>query len=213
MGKQKRTYAYYRLITEIPALLAVIILTSQQKLQMWLGVFLLGVIISLRFGRFFCGWICPMNTLFRPIDWIYRKLHIRRLKTPAFLSKTWVRYAFLALFVIAMVSMRIFQIKINVLLYVIILSVIVTLFFEESFWHRHVCPFGTILSISSRSAKTVVDIDKEGCISCGICQKECPSDAIITAEDGKREIIHHECLMCYECIECCPKDACSVQRS
>jgi len=49
-------------------------------------------------------------------------------------------------------------------------------------------------------------IDKNKCIGCGICVKECPVNAI-TMKDGKAEIDMEKCIRCGRCHDVCPKKA------
>ncbi|MEA1911211.1 MAG: 4Fe-4S dicluster domain-containing protein, partial [Spirochaetota bacterium] len=114
-------------------------------------------------------------------------------------------------FIAAMVLTMKFKIKVNLILYVTIISVVLTLIFEESFWHSNVCPYGTILSLSSRPAKFSVKIDEEKCTSCGLCQKVCPSDSIVTLENKKRRITKNSCLTCFKCQEVCPVNVISYR--
>jgi len=56
--------------------------------------------------------------------------------------------------------------------------------------------------------KQVFDIDL--CISCGLCARDCPSQAIEMIDvDGKRRPLFHLdlCIFCYQCAEGCPRDA------
>jgi len=170
-------------------------------------VFGTGIILSLIFSRFYCGWMCQMNTIFRPINWIYGKLGIKRLKTPGFMKHKVIKYLFLILIVAAMVLTMKFKIKVNLILYATITSIALTLIFEESFWHNNICPYGTILNLSSRPAKLSVKIDEEKCTACGLCQKVCPAEAIVTLDTKKRRITTNSCLTCFKCQEVCPSNA------
>ena len=212
MAKKRVSRDLLRIITEVLSLAVIVILFMNGKLQIWFGIFAVGVVVSLFAGRFFCGWVCPMGTLFRPIGWIYKKLGIKRFKTPGFFKNSWVRGLFLFLFVVAMVLTKVLHIRVNVLLYLIAFSVILTLFFSEDFWHQHLCPFGTILSISSGFSKKGIHIDKNICISCGKCQKVCPSQSIITLESKKRVNIAKECILCYKCQDVCPAKTCNYEK-
>ena len=49
-------------------------------------------------------------------------------------------------------------------------------------------------------------IDKNKCIGCGICIKECPVNAI-TTKDGKAEIDMEKCIRCGKCHEICSQEA------
>lgn len=46
----------------------------------------------------------------------------------------------------------------------------------------------------------------EKCIFCGICQRKCPSDAIVVNKAEKSwEIDQFKCIICNACVEACPK--------
>ncbi len=207
MKKKFTKKTYLRIILEVILLGVFVLLLYKHSVQKWMIVFGTGIILSLMFSRFYCGWMCQMNTLFRPINWLYGKLGIKRLKTPKFLKHKAIRYILLITIVAAMILTMKFKIHINLILYITISSIILTLIFEESFWHSNVCPYGTILSLSSRPAKKSVKIDEDNCTACGLCQKVCPSEAIITLENKKRRITKNICLTCFKCQEVCSSNA------
>ena len=65
--KKKSSGIYtLRIIIEIVFLGLFEILFFRGSIQLWLAVFVAGALLSLFFGRIYCGYICPMNTLFRP---------------------------------------------------------------------------------------------------------------------------------------------------
>jgi len=52
--------------------------------------------------------------------------------------------------------------------------------------------------------------DPEKCISCGLCERDCPSKAIELVEvSGKRMPTFYldRCIFCYQCVESCPREA------
>jgi len=49
-------------------------------------------------------------------------------------------------------------------------------------------------------------VDKDKCVGCGICIRECPVDAIFMKE-GKAIIGMKKCIRCKKCHEICPKGA------
>jgi formate hydrogenlyase subunit 6/NADH:ubiquinone oxidoreductase subunit I len=52
--------------------------------------------------------------------------------------------------------------------------------------------------------------NRDLCIGCGLCQRDCPSGAIEMVEDekGKRPIfLLDRCLFCAQCEEICPRKA------
>ncbi len=209
-GSKNRFLEIVMILTELSALALVVFLFLKGKMQIWLLVFAGGAAVSVFAGRIFCGWLCPMNTLFKGIDFIYKKLKIKRLKAPEFLKNNIVRMVFLVLFIAGMLLTKKFNLKLNILLYIISLSIFISLFVEEMLWHRYLCPFGTILSFTSRKAVVFLNIDEKGCISCGKCQRVCPSSSIVTMENKKRKNLKHECLLCRNCIAVCPPSVCNI---
>jgi formate hydrogenlyase subunit 6/NADH:ubiquinone oxidoreductase subunit I len=49
-----------------------------------------------------------------------------------------------------------------------------------------------------------IEIDK--CIFCGICQRKCPTQAIVVTKETKHwDIDRFRCIICNACVEACPK--------
>lgn len=200
-----------RIVVEIGLLAGFGLLVFLGRIQLWLAVFAIGVILSLLFSRWYCGWACPMSTLFRPINWLYARLRLTRLKSPRFLQKPAARYLFVAALIGTMVLTKRMGLNLPLLVIVTGVAVLVTLVFEEAFWHNCICPYGTILHLAARPAGHSVKIDEAACIGCGKCQKVCPAAAIDTVEAKKRRIRKTDCLTCYTCVPECPKDAIAYQ--
>jgi formate hydrogenlyase subunit 6 len=50
----------------------------------------------------------------------------------------------------------------------------------------------------------------EKCISCGLCERDCPANAIELIEVSGKRMPHFyldRCIFCYQCAEACPRDA------
>jgi Na+-translocating ferredoxin:NAD+ oxidoreductase RNF subunit RnfB len=53
----------------------------------------------------------------------------------------------------------------------------------------------------------VYEIDAAACKGCGLCLKQCPSDAIVGAPKSPHHIIPERCVACGACVEVCNLDA------
>jgi len=50
-----------------------------------------------------------------------------------------------------------------------------------------------------------VTIDESRCISCGTCQRKCPSQAIVVSKEAKTwQIDRLRCVVCNSCVDTCP---------
>lgn len=74
------------------------------------------------------------------------------------------------------------------------------------FWCRYLCPSGAFIGIFSRRSLVRRRVNAEKCVDCGLCQKNCPNDAIGKDARGTR---HEECLVCLKCSKICPENAIS----
>lgn len=178
------------------------------KVQIWMVIFGGSLLLSTFFGRFYCGYICPINTGMEVIDDNASKKKRKRKPVPKFLKEPIVRYGILALFLGTMVIVFKTGKKLPVLPVLFASGIIITIFYRPEFWHRYLCPYGSLLSIFSRFNKKTYMVHNEGCIKCGKCVRVCPADAHVS-EDKKDYpfIIKNECLQCGKCVEACPTDS------
>ncbi|MGM0432684.1 MAG: 4Fe-4S binding protein [Spirochaetota bacterium] len=184
-------------------------LTVSGRIQLWLGIFILvGVLGSMIWGRIYCSAVCPMATLMRAERWLYKTLNIKRAKTPSWAKKRSVRIVFFVLYFGSMILLQQQGVDFPLLPAAVVLAVVLTLFFEESFWHRRICPFGTLLSLTSRASRRSVHIDSNICTNCGACERVCNAECI--HESGTvRTIEKNECIGCYACQKVCRPKAIS----
>ena len=187
------------------ALLLFIILLVKGKAQLWMAIFVASTLLALLFSRFYCGWLCPINTVIRPIAWMKKKLKIKCKKVPAWIESDVLRYLILALFLATMGFVFKTGKQLPVLPALLALAVLLSIFFDEALWHRHLCPYGTILTLTGRFSKKAMVIDEALCNNCTRCSRVCPSNAIV--QDEKHRIIKKECLVCHECERVCAKGA------
>ena len=191
------------------------------------GVIVGITLITLVLGRVYCSVICPMGVFQDLVIWLRRKLggkHKKRfLFTP---ERKWVRYAVLALFVVAIIA--------GIQVFIALLApysaygrivrsfagigsgntawvvtavagvTLVAIFLCAWFWGRAycntVCPVGTVLSLFSRFSMFRMSIDPEACKHCHGCEKTCKAFCIDSAHQA---IDYSRCVTCFDCIQDC----------
>jgi len=197
-----------QLIIQLTFLALFLFLVGTGRIQLWMGLFLLGVVLALLLSRIYCGWICPINTVMNGVTWVKKKLGLKGHKTLQALTRPWIRYLVFALFVATFITSMVTGRQIPVLPALFAIGVILTFFFPEQLWHRYLCPYGTILSLPATTARYTMVIDQEKCTSCAICKKVCPADAV-EVNDKHYTINKKECLVCLDCSANCKKGAIS----
>jgi formate hydrogenlyase subunit 6/NADH:ubiquinone oxidoreductase subunit I len=71
-------------------------------------------------------------------------------------------------------------------------------------------PFKPRVYYKNTKGKLVIDFEK--CIFCMMCQKKCPTDAIIVDRTKKTwEIERLRCISCGSCVEVCPKKCLALE--
>jgi MinD superfamily P-loop ATPase len=54
----------------------------------------------------------------------------------------------------------------------------------------------------------MLNVSKNKCIGCGVCENECPAGAVFVNEKtGVAELSEERCINCCQCIENCPQNA------
>jgi ferredoxin-type protein NapH len=57
-------------------------LVTQGKMVIWLALFGISLVGAFIFGRFYCGYMCPMNTVIIPTEWIAKNLKLQAKSVP-----------------------------------------------------------------------------------------------------------------------------------
>lgn len=200
-----------------------------------LSIFL--IIGTLIFGRFFCGFVCPLGTTIDVFDIVIPDRH----KISVFKNG---KYLILLFLIIAAVvggsflhffdPLVIFERSLTLIVYPIVTYALGFLFilrnaiYTESiiaflmitiiiglgylaprFWCRNLCPLGGILALISKISLFKFTF-AEHCDMCGICEGICPTGAIHYKETN---IDAAECIDCLRCLYECPYNTIKYQIS
>ena len=198
-----------RMVIQYTALAAFAFLVSQGKMTLWLGVFAVGLLVSFIFGRGYCGYLCPMNAVMRPAEWLSKKFKLQRPDTPKWLMSSVFPWVFILMTLAMMLGgKRILQVQLPVLAILLGIAFVVTLFYKPEVFHNRICPFGALLSVSGRFAFSSEGVDASACIGCKLCEKTCAAQAISIEPASKKAVIASAlCHQCRACEEVCPTDA------
>jgi len=191
-------------------LMLFIFLLAEGRVQIWMGLFLIGLAFSLVFGRYYCGWFCPINTVLSGVTWVKKKLHVKSLKIPQFLVKLWVRNLTLGVFISIFMITLMTEIKLPVLPVLFFIAILLTFLYPEEIWHRYLCPYGTLLKLSAMFTKHSMKIEESLCNNCGTCKRVCPVKAVVKTE-SKHSIHKSDCLVCMLCEDSCRQRAITYQ--
>jgi len=188
---------------------------------MWIGFLIL--IFSLFLGRFFCGWICPLGTLFHLVSFLLRpKKASERIKQNRYSRSQVIKYFLLVALLIAacagfmqvglldpislltrtaaaLVSSGMRAGWVLIVLFAVLLLLNA---WKPNFWCRYICPLGGLLGTAARLMPSGVVRDEAKCTDCGLCLHACSGAC---SPDTKTRI--SECFVCGNCTQDCPHDA------
>ena len=147
--------------------------------------FIIPLIITLFYGRTFCGGVCPLGA-------IQELVIVKPLSLPKWLNKTLglIAYVFLSLAVLFAATgtdfiicrydpfIGIFRMDGTMLMITLGAGFLLLGMFIGRPYCRFLCPYGVLLSWMSRFSTKHVTISPSKCISCKLCVKSCPFDAI-----------------------------------
>ena len=184
-------------------------LLANGKVVIWLVLFGVSLIAALLFGRVYCGYACPMNTLMIPVEWLSKKLKFQTENAPKWLKSGYFTWISLVVSIVVMiVSKKVLHRDLPVLPFWVVVSVLVTLRYKPEVFHNLICPFGALQKVFGQFAKISEKVETQACIGCKKCEKVCPSSAIVVNHEDKKAFITTAlCHQCTNCQQVCPTRA------
>ncbi len=174
-------------------------------------------IITLIFGRLFCGFACPFGFLQelaykikkrKKLPKINREIHNKLIYLKYFVMVGFLllayylsTYAFCNICPIGFVS----RLSGTLLALFLAILFIVISYFIPRFFCKYICPLGAFLSIFSIYPIFQLKLNNN-CVKCRLCEFKCPMQIEIT-----KNITQRECIRCFECMSACRKGGLSFK--
>lgn len=86
---------------------------------------------------------------------------------------------------------------------IVLAAVIAAVIFKDRIFCTNFCPVGTVLGLISKISLNKIYMSDE-CVSCGLCERNCPAGCINSKE---KNVDNETCIKCLKCITLCPKNA------
>jgi ferredoxin-type protein NapF len=183
--------------------------------SLWLLISVTSLVAAILWGRFFCGWLCPVGAVLDLLAAGKRLIHWRNWDPGAVFFKNlgilrWILLGAaaglvlpghaLALFMNPLVlwSREFDRITRQTLPWSLLIIVLLGLASYPRLWCRFLCPTGSLLNLVGR-LRGEPRKPGTGCSGCRQCVKRCPMNNI-TAEIN----FGSDCLRCDECLRACP---------
>ncbi len=214
-------------ITDPLMVLQTILLTKQIYLPLLLGV-ILPVLLALVFGRVFCSWMCPQNTLSEWLDTLlkrfarkpWQRMHRRLIASNPSPARYWAIFVAILLmtFLVArpvlnylslpgIISSAISQSVLHMSLGFEIIFVLIILgsevFLARRYWCKYICPVGATLAVFRGKATMHLEYDATACAchaQTAPCHYACPLQL-----SPKRDNVYPYCFNCGLCLSACEK--------
>jgi polyferredoxin len=171
----------------------------------------------------FCGWVCPVGTISRGLEWLGEKLLWRRRwpTVPRWLdlALSSLKYLILAFFawailwqmpraaldgfmrspynVAADAKMLLFFLDLSATSAWVLGGLVLLSLVVKNAWCRWGCPYGALLGLASFFSPLRIVRDTETCNDCGACTRACPVDIPVHA---RLQVRSPECTGCLSCV-------------
>jgi len=181
---------------------------------------LLGIISTFIYPRIFCGWICPLGTLFDFLGNIGQKLHINSKRIPHWLNEKMRIFSYGVLLFIVLATIvkgslvcqiacpafwicAVWKTYIPIATAIILLLWLALSLRVKRGFCRYICPYGALLGTFAPISHYAVVRNLEVCNNCNLCNLSCPMGIDITQELVVKSA---HCIGCGDCIKSCQRN-------
>ncbi len=86
----------------------------------------------------------------------------------------------------------------------ILFAIVVASALRGRIYCNTLCPVGGILGLLAKLSIFKMTLDKDTCVSCGMCERNCKAECINAKE---KDLDFSKCVLCFNCSDKCPKGA------
>lgn len=196
-----------------------------------LVILLAAIGASLAARKAFCGWVCPVGTFSRALEWVGSKTlwRKRRPTVPRWLDLplSSIKYLLLAFFawiilvempveaidafmhgqynIAADAKMLLFFQELSTAGGIVLLVLVLLSVVVKNAWCRYACPYGALLGVASLFSPQRVVRDPDTCNDCRACTRACPAEIPVHARGS---VWTSECVGCMSCVAACTVPDC-----
>lgn len=196
-------------------------LTRTRSLYIPMIIFaMIPILLTIIFGRYYCGWLCPMALISEGVSWIRREMLKAGIPLMNINLSKKVKYYvlgigllmgfifgvhfFFGIYPPKLISYEIYSVitysTVSNGFFTVLIILLFEILFFQRLWCRSLCPGGALFSVISKVRLVGVRNDIKTCNSCGVCDKNCPHDARPSGDFPS-----NECDQCGVCIDICPE--------
>ena len=185
--------------------------------------FTTAIIITIIFGRFFCGWVCAFGSYNDFIHILSKNVFNINFEINEQVDKIlkYVKYVVLLLLMVvvwttgskvldtaspwdAFAQITNFPQVLSYYTIGVLLLLIITIgaIFVERFFCRYLCPLGAVFNIFSRIGILKIKKPTDKCGKCRVCTNNCSMGLSLYKAQS---VCGGDCINCFNCIEACPR--------
>jgi len=191
--------------------------------------FVVAILATFFFGRFFCGWACHLLALQDACLWLLKKVGLkpkpRQMKSRILLVVPMIACVYMFLYPIGyrLWTGRGFEkpttefivedfwatfppwpVAVATLL---VAGFAIVYFLGAKGFCTNVCPYGAAFGVADRVSPARIRVT-DACEGCGHCTQVCTSNVVVHSEvRDYGMVVDQECMKCLDCVSVCPKDA------
>jgi len=182
---------------------------------------LAGLVSTFVYPRIFCGWVCPLGTMFDFLGNLGAKLHINAKRIPHRLNEKMRIFSYGVLIIIVLATAikgslvcqtacpafwicAVWKISIPVGTAIILLLWLALSLRVKRGFCRYVCPYGALLGTFAPISHYAIVRNLEVCNNCNLCTFACPMGIDLTQTLVVKSA---HCIGCGDCVKSCPRNA------